>query len=111
MVVFSASATSCASLSDGLYLPCSRKTMVSLRAPTKFASCSWVMFSLARNSLILFSILFADSSRCGKVWRSVFDPIAFFADPAVLPGEGSKRYNDKEKKSDRPEDEVHISFG
>ncbi len=57
MDVFKALATSWANFRDGLYLPCSRKTMVSRLTWTRSANCSWVRFNLARYSLILVCII------------------------------------------------------
>lgn len=51
--VCSAFAMSWASFRLGLYLPFSRKTMVSLRTPTFLAKSSWVKSKRALNSLIL----------------------------------------------------------
>ena len=58
ILVFSALAILCANRSEGLYLPCSRKIMVSRLTPTICASFSWVSSRLARNSFILFSIFY-----------------------------------------------------
>lgn len=56
MFISNTFAISCANFSDGLYLPFSRKTMVSLRTPTLFARSTCVSLSLALRSLILVFI-------------------------------------------------------
>lgn len=50
-------AMSYANLSDGLYFPCSKNTIVSRRTPTLLASSSCVKLYLALNSLILLVII------------------------------------------------------
>ena len=53
MVVFNVWAIWCASMSEGLYLPFSRQSMVSLLTPTCLARSSCVRSYLALSSLIL----------------------------------------------------------
>src|SRR5208337_218920 len=70
IVVCRAFAISWASLSEGLYFPCSRKTIVSRRTPTFFARSSWVRDDRVRYSFILVCM----AGRPPVRWFSVHIP-------------------------------------
>lgn len=81
-------AISWASLSDGLYLFFSRKTIVSLLTFTFLARSSWVRLYLARNSFILLFIFYTSEIEHqpgdSKDHRHPQDTCAYFHDEKVL---------------------------
>lgn len=79
-------ATLKAKFNEGLYFPCSKKTIVSRRTSAKFANSSWVIFNFALSSLILFFIKLA--ARRGWRWKiglAMLYPLAILANPIILP--------------------------